>query len=212
MITPDDVIAAAASCRTQLAPLVGDDEAWEAMAGDLDWTCRSTLDHITNALILYAGNLATRTAVRRPRVRNGDPRSDIPSLLLDVETAASILAAVGRATPPQTRAFHPAGMADVSGFMAMGCAEIVIHTEDIGIGLGATDSYRCADELAARLVQRLFPWTPQHDDPWERLRWSMGRTELPGHGRLAPDWGWQCAPLDEWDGTMLADLLPPGSR
>jgi len=29
---------------------------------------------------------------------------------------------------------------------------------------------------------------------------------------MADDWWWQCAPLDEWDGTMRARTVPPAWR
>jgi len=209
MITSDDVLAAADSCRKHLGPHTGPPERWALLAGDLEWTCRGTLDHVADALTYYAGNLATRTPVQRPRLRNGDSASTIDALLTAVETAATILATVATATPPDTRSFHRAGMADVSGFMAMGCAEILIHTDDIAAGLHTTPPYRGDPELSARLVQRLFPWAPQHDDAWELLRWSMGRTALPEHERLGPDWWWFCAPLEEWDGTPRTSWTPP---
>jgi len=210
MIAPADVIAAAASCVTHLSPSIDSPERWDALAGDLEWTCRQTVDHVADALTYYAGNLATRTPVQRARLRNGDPSSDIEALLTGVETAAAVLAAVARATPPHTRAFHRAGMADVSGFMAMGCAEILIHTDDVAAILDPARRYRGPDELAARLVARLFPWAPAHDDSWQLLRWSMGRAALPGHERLGPEWWWFCAPLAEWDGTPRTRWTPPG--
>lgn len=210
MISPDDLLAASASSQRALLPLL-DSPRWDEPAGELEWSCRRTLDHVSDALSLYSGNLATRTRDPRPRLRDGNPTQSLPDMLTTAVTVAAVLAACGRDAPPGTRAYHPAGMADVSGFMAMGCAEILIHTDDICRGLHAP-AYRASDDLTARLVQRLFPWAPQHDDPWELLRWSMGRTPLPHHDRLAPDWWWQCAPLDEWDGTMRARTVPPGWR
>lgn len=209
MITTDDVVAAAASCAAHLRPFAElPPERWEALAGDLEWTCRRTLDHVVDALSYYSGNLATRTPVQRARLRNGDANAEIAALLTSVETTAAVLAAVGRATPAQARAFHRAGMADVEGFMAMGCAEILIHTDDIAAGLEATPFHGDGD-LSARVVARLFPWAPRHDDAWELLRWSMGRTALPDHERLGPDWWWFCAPLDEWDGEPRTRWTPP---
>ena len=39
-------------------------------------------------------------------------------------------------------------------------------------------------------------------DPWSALRWANGRIALPDRERLGPDWGWWCAPLSAWDGTV----------
>src|SRR5581483_5190401 len=92
------------------------DGDWEAPAGDLDWSCRHTLDHIADALALYAAHLATRAPERLPVTRNGNPTQAPPALLTVVEAQAAVLAEVARAAPPGTRAFHPAGMADPAGF------------------------------------------------------------------------------------------------
>src|SRR6266545_8408215 len=59
-----------------------------------------------------------------------------------------------------------------------------------------------------RVVARLFPWAPEHDDSWGRLLWCNGRIALPGHERLGPEWGWWCAPLEEWDGVARTDAEP----
>ena len=105
---------------------------------------------------------------------------------MGVETAAAVLAELARAAGPEIRAFHPAGMADGSGFVAMGCVEIVIHTADIAEGLGL--SFQPPDELTRAVVSRLFPWAPAGADPWAAFRWACGRISLPGHERLGPDW------------------------
>ncbi len=80
-----------------------------------------------------------------------------------------MLTEVARAAPPGTRAFHPAGMADVSGWIGMGCAEILVHTGDIARGLGLP--YRPPDELCSRVRARLFPWAPADID-------SLGQSAL----------------------------------
>jgi hypothetical protein len=57
--------------------------------------------------------------------------------LLDVlEAAAASLAQVVTAAPPGARALHTSGMADRSGFLAMGCGEILVHGWDVVRGLG----------------------------------------------------------------------------
>ena len=94
-------------------------------AGDLEWDCRRTLDHIADALFLYAAYLASRGSERLSPPRNGDPSASPAQLLATVGAAAAVLSEVARAAPPGTRAFHPAGMADVSGWIGMGCEEIL---------------------------------------------------------------------------------------
>jgi hypothetical protein len=128
--------------------------------------------------------------------------------LLDVlDAAAATLTAVARAAP-DVRAYHNYGMADISGFLAMGCDEILVHGWDAIRGLGA--EFAPPAELADRVLRRLFPWAPTNESPWQALLWGNRRTDLPGKERLGLDWAWHCAPLDEWDGAVpRQDGNPP---
>lgn len=209
-VTPDDLLLAARLCRETLSPAAasGREQDWERLAGDLEWSCRRTLDHIVDALAMYALHLATRAPERRPTIRNGDPTAGPADLLAIVEGMAAVLAVIANAAPPSARGFHGAGMADAEGFLAMGCEEIVIHTDDIAHGLGLP--FQPPVELARRIQLRIFPWAPTDADPWSAVRWASGRAALPDRPRLGPDWYWHCAPLAEWDGTVRRRTRPPG--
>ena len=113
-VGPNEVRTAAAVCRQELSNLV--DLDWSVRARDLEWSCRQTLDHISNAQMFYASHLAFAAKERLPRAGEREYRLSIPELLLTVEVSAAILEHVIRATPASRRAFHSAGMADVSGF------------------------------------------------------------------------------------------------
>lgn len=204
-LEPADLQIAAALCRGTLAPAL--QANWESRAGDLTWTCRRTLDHIVDTLCLYSAHLASRARERLPLARDGDPSLSVADLLRLVEPVAAVLAEVARAAPPETRAFHPAGMADATGFLAMGCAEILIHTADIAQGLDLP--FRPPEDLSKRVLTRLFPWAPATGDPWPALLWACGRVALPDRPRLDADWYWWCAPLDEWDGKPKKRSVPP---
>src|SRR4029453_5138574 len=107
--------------------------------------------------------------------------------LLDVlDAAAATLTAVARAAPPGVRAYHNYGMADISGFLAMGCDEILVHCWDAVRGLG--EEFAPPAELADRVLRRLFPWAPTNESPWQALLWANGRTNLPGKEGLGPVW------------------------
>jgi hypothetical protein len=203
-IEPADVVAAARACRDALAPAA--DRDWTVGAGDLEWDCRRTLDHVGDALAFYAAHLATRTTERLSSVRDGDQTVSVAQLLRSVESLAAVLARVAEASPPGTRAYHPAGMADAEGFLAMGCDEILVHTQDIALGLGV--AWEPPADLCARVLARLFPWAPRDVEPWPALLWANGRAALPGLDRLGTDWYWHCAPLDEWDGTVKKREAP----
>ncbi len=205
VLVPDDVLAAARICQETLRPALGRD--WSVLAGDLEWACRRTLDHVVDTLFLYTAYLASRATARLSPPRNGDPTAPPERLLESVGIAAAIFAEVARAAPAGTRAFHPAGVADLSGWIALACEEILLHTDDIAQGLNL--SYRPPDDLSVRILARIFPWAPTDGDPWASLRWAAGRAALPDRERLGPDWYWHCAPLAEWDGAIRTRTAPP---
>ena len=198
-MTPSDLRHAAAICRRALEPLA--ERNWSVPASDLDWDVRSTLTHACDAVGWYAAHLAVRGQHRlRVDVRVHDDATNAEVLEV-LDAAAATLADVARAAPPDARAYHSAGMADVAGFLAMGCDEVLVHGWDAcrGLGLGLV----VPPELAARVLQRLFPWAPTDIAPWPALLWANGRLDLPDRcQRLGSDWVWHCAPLDEWDGTI----------
>ena len=56
-LVPADLMTAARVCQEALAPAL--DWDWSGPAGDLEWDCRRTLDHIVDTLFLYAAYLAS---------------------------------------------------------------------------------------------------------------------------------------------------------
>lgn len=203
-LQPEDLRRSVAAALQTLGTYLGGD--WSGPAGDLEWSCRRTLAHMIDALLWYAANLATTSTSRRGDVREVDPAAPIDAMLDSLESAGHILARVAEASPPGARGFHGAGMADATGFLAMGCDETLVHANDIAAGLGA--GFDPPTGVPDRVVARLFPWAPEHGEPWERLLWCNGRTTLPGLDRLGSEWGWWCAPLDEWDGIAYTDRWP----
>ena len=121
-------------------------------------------------------------------------------LLTIMQRRANILVAVATAADPTARGYHNWGRADASGYVAMGCAEILLHTDDVARGLGA--AYQPHEALCRRVVARLFPWAPSDVDGWSALCWATGRVALPERGRVEPDWAWHASPVAEWDGTI----------
>lgn len=198
VVTHTDLRWAADVAVAALSPHADGD--WSRTAGTLDWSCRQTLDHVVDALVWYSTHLATRAQHRVPAVRGGEPDADIPRLLGSIRSGAAILAELTVAADPGVRAFHPAGMADAEGFLAMGCDEILVHTYDIAAGLEV--DFAPPGELCASVLTRLFPWAPGRHRSWDTLLWANGRQPLGDRAQLDPDWHWHCAPLDEWDGTV----------
>lgn len=196
-ITPLDVRAVAAATLELLRPHAAED--WTRTAGGLEWDCRTTLAHMTFALDRYCLYLAGPASERLPYQMPMHAECTPADLMRVLELRAAALCQIATAAPPGTRGYHAYGRPDAGGYVAMGCVELLVHTEDIAQGLGI--AHQPPGDVTGRALARLFPWAPTDDDPWQALQWATGRLELPGHGRLAPDWAWQGSPLSEWDGT-----------
>jgi hypothetical protein len=197
-LQPDDVRVAAQLSYELLEPMSGAD--WTRRAGDLDWDCRHTLEHLVYALDHYSLFLAIPSRENPPRARNSYPDLSNGELLVIMQRRAAVLAAVVTAAAPTARGFHGMGSPDPAGYVAMACIEILVHTSDISRGQGM--DYQPPEALCRRVTARLFPWAPADVAPWTALRWATGRLDLPGHGHTPANWAWHASPLAEWDGTV----------
>lgn len=193
-VTADDLDAATSHVVDALRPATGKD--WSTPAGQVEWDCWHTAEHIGDCLLSYAAQLVVRPEGRYVRfLASVDKDASAAEVLEFAEAGARILASTVRTAAAEVRAYHPTGMADPEGFAGMGCVEMLLHGLDIAQGLGVTlDPPR---DVCTRVLTRMFP---HHDranpgDPWQELLWSTGRTELPGRPRLS-SWRWRGAPLD----------------
>lgn len=195
-VTADDVLAAVAAAVTALEP--GGD--WSARAGELEWTCWETVEHIADDLVFYAmqlgvpaypGYLPLEAAARypggEPNTIRSDPAAGVEGLLAVLVAAAALLAAMVRVTPGDVRGHHTFGPADPEASAAMGVVETVVHTADVASGLGLP--YRPDPGLCERVLARLFPDVEPTPEPWETLQWATGRIALPGRPRRV-GWRW----------------------
>lgn len=195
-VRSDDVRTAAAACTGLLGGALGRD--WSARAGTLDMSVSEVVAHVAHVLHGYAVDLAGGPAevdAVELRVHADRPPA---TLVAAVHAGAFVLAATIDACADDARGFHPAGPADPSGFAAMACDELLVHTDDAARGLGL--AFEPDAHLAAHVVRRLFPWAPHGERSWPTLRWANGRAALGARPRLAR-WQWHCTPLDEWDGS-----------
>lgn len=185
----------AAECAGYLEGLVGAD--WSRRIPGMDWTVAQAVAHMSEALVWYAADLSagsTELSVLELTVKHGSTHAD---LVRAIAAYSRMLASVLDASAPDARGWHPLGMPDGSGFAAMACDEMLVHTYDAALGLDC--DFTPSRELAEATLRRLFPWAPADVDPWDGLKWANGRVELGGLERLQ-GWRWHCAPLSEWDG------------
>lgn len=199
MVTGDDVRAAGAACQEALAAVVGED--WSAPVPGLRFTVASVTAHAAEGPLWYALDFwggPEDDAAFDLKVKKDASNA---ALLVSLRSAAEVCAASVDAGPPGMRGFHPDGAADASGFAAMACDELLVHTDDAARGLGVR--FAPDARLAERVLARLFPWHEPGADPWQTLLWANGRVDLPDRPSQQ-GWQWHCAPLAEWDGKPPA--------
>jgi uncharacterized protein (TIGR03083 family) len=187
---------AADECHRFLAAAV--DRDWTARVPGMDWTVAETVSHVSATLLWYSTDFCSgpsEVSTMDMRVRADCPPADLVATLRAFST---VLVRVLDGAEPGALGFHPFGVADRSGFAAMACDELLVHTADAGRGLGL--EFRPSPDLSEATVRRLFPWAPNGTEPWRTLLWANGREDLPGLERQT-GWRWHCAPLDTWDGT-----------
>jgi hypothetical protein len=205
-VTGEDVTRIVARCVRALEQAPAD--GWEHPAGDLEWSCWETTEHLADDLFAYAlqigppqPSLTTHVPVAWRRQRPGGPANTIfvereegpAGLLQALQACGALLAAMVTVTSPRVRSHHVHGASDPEGFAAMGVVETLVHTRDIAAGLGVP--WQPPAELCTRVLHRLFPDAPAEVEPWQSLLWSTGRTALPGRPRLER-WRWYGAPRD----------------
>ncbi|MEX1007729.1 MAG: maleylpyruvate isomerase N-terminal domain-containing protein [Acidimicrobiia bacterium] len=206
-LLPDDIVEAANHVAATLAPAT--DADWSVPAGRLDWDVRTTVLHSASAVTYYSGHLASQTTTWLPLILDMAIDATNEQVLRLLPATARMLAIVAAGSPGTARAYHEGGMADVSGFLAMAVDEVIVHGADAAAGLGL--AYDPPEPLARKVLDRLFPWAPRDTPTWLTLLWSNGRASLPGQPDRPQNWGWQCAPLDEWDGEIRVFRRPPVS-
>jgi hypothetical protein len=191
-----EVLGAAGECQTFLGGAV--DRDWTRPIPDMEWTVAEAVAHVLEGLLWYATDLAAgprEQSIMELRVR---PETPPPDLVAALGTYTMVLARVIDGASAGARGWHPYGIADASGFAAMACDELLVHTGDAARGLDLP--FTPSVGLSRATLHRLFPWAPTDADPWQALLWANGRVDLPGQERQTR-WRWHCAPPAEWDGT-----------
>lgn len=179
----------------------GTPETLEAVAGDVEWSCWRTAEHVGDDMFSYALQLASGAsedylpllaADGGDDIVRVDPAAGPEGLAQSVLGLTALLAAQVRAAAPEVRAYHPYGLSDACGFAAMGVVEVLVHGYDVARGLGVDVGPGRPHALpagpAARAVERLFADAPR-SRPEAALLWCTGRIALPGVPRR-DRWRW----------------------
>lgn len=170
-------------------------------AGDVEWSCWRTAEHVGDDMLAYALQLAAQAPDDYLPLTAADGGDDVvrvaatagtQGLATTVQALAALLAAQVGTAGPDARAFHPHGVSDPTGFAAMGVVEILVHGYDVAQGLGVDIGPGRPHALPAgpaeRAVGRLFDEAPA-TRPEASLLWCTGRIALPGAPRRSR-WRW----------------------
>jgi hypothetical protein len=163
------------------------DADWNRLAGDLDWSCRQTGEHVADDLFSYASQVLAQPMEDylpiEVTILDGAPQA---GLLRSIVMCGELLRLAVASAAKDARAWHPYGISDPAGFAAMGIVEVLVHTHDIARGLDI--NWAPPDELCKPALLRLFPDAPQ-GQPSEVLLWCTGRAPLRDRPRLET-WRW----------------------
>jgi len=202
---PADVTAAAAALAA-LTTVDDDDPGWSTIALPTQWTAGRTVEHIADALLFYAAQVARRAQHRLPVLRDGRPApawEQVDNAVTAAYVLEGLLHELGSG-----RAWHPSGLADASGWAGMAVTEILVHGYDAAAALGV--ELALPGQVCARTVARVFPWVSLTvAEPEQLLLAVTGRARVSGVP-ADPQWWWQSAPLSEWDGRPRRRSSPPG--
>ena len=172
----------------------------DARAGDLDWACWRACEHVVNAMLAYALQLAGQpregylplVASDGGDLARVDRSSGVDGLAATLVASAELFATQVAVAQPDARAYHPSGLSDGTGFAAMGVVELLVHGYDVARGLGVdvtpAGDLPLPEGPALRAVSRLFPRAPGAR-PAAALLWCTGRIALPGVSRQT-QWRW----------------------
>lgn len=180
---------------------------WSEQPAGSSWTVRRTVDHLADAMWLYAACIGRRATSRVSPPRNGDAHAETRQLIDACVSGALVVMRLLAQVEDDERIFHPSGLADRSGWIGMACTELLVHTLD-ATGDQSPLPDRLVD-LANRVTDRVLPWTPAAGSGVARLMWATGRRPLDGLPPQPADWWWHSAPLTEWDGDAHRRSAPP---
>jgi hypothetical protein len=189
LLTPDVITIATGACVDALRPYIRYD--WRSTAAaDLTWSCWDTALHVADDLYFYALQLIQGSLEPKhlPTELVLEEEASVSGLLEAIPVHGELLRRAVLCADPNDRGYHVYGISDPEGFAAMGAVEILIHTYDMVRGLNPRSRWRPPAELAAPVLQRLYPAAPE-GDPWEVLLYCCGRTPL-GNRPRQEEWRW----------------------
>jgi hypothetical protein len=164
---------------------------WSVPAGTLEWSCRTTAEHVLDAALMPALNLASQRldAYVPLEVLRFSPEST-PTDLVDCfrATTTAAWAIIYTAAPEARAVIRRRPVVETGGrddFAARCALELALHTHDLCSGLGIR--FDPPAELCARLREHTRHWPVAYgewselrstEDPWGDIIEASGRIRL----------------------------------
>jgi hypothetical protein len=150
--------------------------------------------HLVSCLAWYAHDLVAGPGEVSAADLAARPEAPLGVVAGSMCAWGEVLARTVDAAAPADRGWHPHGVADPSGFAAIGCAELLVHGTDVAQALGLPWSPPA--DIAAAVLLRLFPEVTDLPDGLRGLLWATGRIDLPGRPHRT-NWRYAMTPAGE---------------
>jgi hypothetical protein len=161
----------------------GVDRDWSVPAGTLEWSCRTTAEHVIDSALAPAFFLASRRLESYPLFENTEVQASatIPDLIDCLRAVVNVVGCVLVATEPDARAIirrNPVPTTAPAADFAPRCGlELILHNFDIACGLRVP--FDPPRDLCARLYAATVDYPREEitrtDDSWSDLLASRGR-------------------------------------
>ena len=159
---------------------------WSVPAGSLEWSCWQTVDHMIDCVFSYAFQLASRA-------QNGFlpfhelhamPEAKPSELVTGLRGITGLFSGLLGSVPDDAEASDGVFMLGVDDWAIRAAYEMLLHTNDVVVGLGArfdppssTSAWVIASPKLWMLDRSLATTVA---DPWEALLVGSGRTPVEG--------------------------------
>jgi hypothetical protein len=157
---------------------------WSVPAGPLEWSCWQTVDHVIGCVFSYAFQLASRAqnGFLPFQELHAMPAAQPSELVTGLRGITELFSGLLGSVPGDAEASDGVFMLDVDDWAARAAYEMLLHTHDVVVGLGARfdpPSPMCAWVIASPklwMLDRGIATTKTN--PWEALLVGSGRAPV----------------------------------
>ena len=157
---------------------------WSVPAGSLEWSCWQTVDHMIDCVFSYAFQLASRaqSGFLPFQELHAMPEATPSELVTGLRGITELFSGLLGSVPGDAEASDGVFMLDVDDWAVRAAYEMLLHTHDVVVGLGARfdpPSSTCAWVIASPKLWMLDRGVAATvADPWEALLLGSGRTPV----------------------------------